>query len=222
MPGLVPGSVLQAGYKCKNFLLLSRRQFAEHFEYLFFDGHAGFAMIFTDYTVYDKHGLEPQNGRSDMNDLRSALSSVLTDRYTANAGRVRELAVPLASSQFWRKPFAFGNSFGHLVLHLTGNLNYYIGAKIAKTGYVRDRPREFNDPNPPSKEESLKRLDDAVEMVVKTIRVQSPQDWSAEYSGAGADAKNRLEMVVQCAAHMQHHIGQMIYLSYRWRQTGQT
>jgi len=149
-----------------------------------------------------------------MSDLHSTVSTVLIDRYTANAARVRELAVPLTNAQFWHKPFSFGNSFGHLVLHLTGNLNYYIGAQIAKTGYVRDRPREFSDPNPPSKDEALKRFDDAVAMVLKTIRAQSPEDWSADYSGTGTDAKNRLAMVVQCAAHMQHHIGQMIYLGY--------
>jgi len=151
-----------------------------------------------------------------MPDLYSTLSSVLADRYTANAARVRELAAPLGEDQFWRKPFAFGNSFGHLVLHLTGNLNYYIGAQIAQTGYVRDRPREFSDPNPPSKEEALKRFDSAVGTVVRTIREQSSDDWSAAYSGVGTDARNRLEMVVQCAAHMQHHIGQMIYLDYAW------
>jgi len=149
-----------------------------------------------------------------MSDLHSPVSTVLVDRYIANAARVHELAESLTNVQFWQKPFAFGNSFGHLVLHLTGNLNYYIGAQIAKSGYVRDRPREFNDPNPPSKDEALKHFDDAVEMVLKTVRAQSPEDWSAEYSGAGTDAKNRLEMVVQCAAHMQHHIGQMIYLGY--------
>jgi DinB superfamily len=99
-------------------------------------------------------------------------------------------------------------------------LNYYIGARIAKTGYVRDRPREFNDPNPPAKEEALKRLDDAVAMVVKTVRAQSPEDWSVEYSGAGTNAKIRLDMILQCASHMQHHIGQMIYLGYQWKQTG--
>jgi hypothetical protein len=153
-----------------------------------------------------------------MSDLHSTLASVLTDRYTANAARVRELAAPLTDPQFWQKPFPYGNSFGHLVLHLTGNLNYYIGSQIAKTGYVRDRPREFNDPNPPSKDEALQRFDDAVEMVRRTVRAQSPEDWSAEYSGIGADAENRLEMVVQCAAHMQHHIGQMIYLGYEWQK----
>jgi uncharacterized damage-inducible protein DinB len=144
----------------------------------------------------------------------SILTSALTGRYTANAARVRELAGPLTDTQFWRKPFPYGNSFGNLVLHLTGNLNYYIGAQIAKTGYVRDRPREFNDPSPLSKDETLQHFNDAVNMVLKTIRAQATEDWSAEYSGVGADAKTRLEMVMQCAAHMQHHIGQMIYLCY--------
>src|SRR5262249_37649736 len=116
-----------------------------------------------------------------MSDLRATLSSVLIDRYNHNAARIHELAAPLTNDQFWQKPYTYGNSFGHLVLHLTGNLNYYIGAQIAQTGYVRDRPREFNDPNPPSKEEALKRFDDAVAMVVKTIQSQSSEDWSSAY-----------------------------------------
>jgi uncharacterized damage-inducible protein DinB len=155
-----------------------------------------------------------------MSDLHSTLSLTLTDRYAANAARVHELAASIGSAQFWQNPFSFGNSFGHLVLHLTGNLNYYVGAQIAKTGYVRDRPREFNEPSPPSKEEALRRFDDAVAMVLKTVPAQSPDDWSAEYSGTGTNAKTRLDMILQCAAHIQHHIGQMIYLNYEWqRQT---
>lgn len=149
-----------------------------------------------------------------MSDLQSTLAATLTDRYLANAARIRELAVPLTDAQLWQKPFPYGNSFGHLVLHLTGNLNYYIGAQIANTGYIRDRPREFNVLNPRSKDEVLKDFDDAVKIVLKTIRAQSSGDWSAEYSGTGADAKNRLDIVIACAAHMQHHIGQMIYLCY--------
>jgi uncharacterized damage-inducible protein DinB len=153
-----------------------------------------------------------------MLDLDKTLASVLTAHYMRNASRIHELAAPLTSAQFWQRPYPYGNSFGHLVLHLTGNLNYYIGAQIAKTDYVRDRPREFADPNPPSKEEALKRLDDAMAVVLKTIHAQSPEDWSREYLGAGATAENRLDMVVQCAAHMQHHIGQMMYLGYEWQQ----
>jgi uncharacterized damage-inducible protein DinB len=156
-----------------------------------------------------------------MSQLRSTLTDVLTTRYAANAARVRELAEPLSESQFWRKPFAFGNSCGHLVLHLTGNLSYYIGAQIAKTGYVRDRPQEFNDSNPPLKAEALKRLDDAIAIVLETIKKQTDDDWSAEYSGTGTSCKTRLDIVMHCAAHMQHHIGQMIYLVHELeRQPG--
>jgi DinB superfamily len=158
----------------------------------------------------------------NMSNLHSTISSVLTDRYMTNVARVRELAAPLTNTQFWQKPFAYGNSFGHLVLHLTGNLNYYIGAQIAKTGYIRDRPREFNDPNPPSKDEALQHFDDAVNLALQTIRAQSPEDWAVEYSGTGANAKNRLDMVTQCAAHIQHHIGQMIYLKYEWQRQAQS
>lgn len=153
-----------------------------------------------------------------MSDLHSTVSIVLADRYTANAARVHELAAPLTNAQFWQKPFPFGNSFGHLVLHLTGNLNYYIGAQIANTAYVRDRPREFNDPNPPPKDEALKRFDDTVDMVLRTVRAQSPADLSAEYSASGTDAKTRLDIMVICAAHMQHHIGQMMYVNHEWRR----
>jgi hypothetical protein len=153
-----------------------------------------------------------------MTDLQQTLSAVLADRYYTNLARVRELATPLSETQFWTKPFPYGNSFGHLVLHLTGNLNYYIGAQIANTGYVRDRPREFTDPNPPSKEEALKLLDHAVVMVIQTIRTQSSADWSKPYSGVGTNCTNRLDMTVQCAAHMQHHIGQMIYLGNEFRR----
>jgi DinB superfamily len=161
-------------------------------------------------------GLVARDVGEAMSKLDGTLASVLVDRYAANAARVRELAAPLTEKQFWQKPFAYGNSFGHLVLHLTGNLNYYIGAQIAKNGYVRDRPREFAEANPPAKEEALKRFDDAVAMVQQTIRAQAPEDWSAEYSGTGTNAKIRLDMIMQCAAHMQHHIGQMIYLNHEW------
>src|SRR5262252_2657775 len=115
-----------------------------------------------------------------MSELDVTLTAVLADRYAANLARVRELAVPLTEEQFWTKPYPYGNSFGHLVLHLTGNLNYYIGAQIANTGYLRDREREFSESNPPSKREALQGLHDAVTMVITTIGKQSPEDWSAD------------------------------------------
>lgn len=153
-----------------------------------------------------------------MADLNETITSSLAGRYAKLAGVVRELAAPLSDEQFWNKPFPFGNSFGHLVLHLTGNLNYYVGAQIAGTGYVRDRPREFSEAARPSKEEALRKFDEAVEMVVRTIRSQSAEDWAVAYSATGADAQDRFGIVLACATHLHHHVGQMMYLSFELKR----
>ena len=154
-----------------------------------------------------------------MADLAEMIAARLAARYTKLAGAVRDLAAPL-NEEFWTRPFPFGNSFGHLVLHLTGNLNYYIGAQIAQTGYVRDRPLEFSEKTRPSKEDVLRKFDQAIEMVIQAIRSQSADDWSAPYSAVGADAQDRFGMVLSCATHLHHHVGQMMYLVFELKRAG--
>jgi uncharacterized damage-inducible protein DinB len=154
-----------------------------------------------------------------MENLQATISSGLAEHYRTLAARIRDLATPLTNDQFWCKPFPFGNSFGHLMLHLTGNLNYYIGAQIAGTGYVRDREREFSETQHLPKDEVLKSFDAAIEMVLRAVQAQSAEDWSAYYSAARAEnVGNRFHMVLQCAAHMDHHLGQMIYLCFELRR----
>jgi len=153
-----------------------------------------------------------------MADLRATIASSLTARYKKLAGVVRELATPLNDEQFWAKPFPFGNSFGHLVLHLTGNLDYYIGAQIAGTGYVRDRPLEFSEATRPSKTEVLKKFDEAIEMVLGAINSQTAEDWSKEYTAVGVDSRDRFAVVLLCATHLHHHIGQMMYLGFELKR----
>ena len=149
-----------------------------------------------------------------MTDLKSTIAADLTARYTKLAGVVRELAAPLSDEGFWAKPFSFGNSFGHLMLHLTGNLNYYIGTQIVGTGYVRDRALEFSDATRPSKTEVMKEFDQVVEMVVGAINRQSADDWSKEYTALGTDSRDRFGIVLSCATHLHHHVGQMMYLNF--------
>ena len=149
-----------------------------------------------------------------MADLKVTIASSLTARYKKLADVVRELAAPLSDEQFWAKPFPFGNSFGHLVLHLTGNLNYFIGAQIAGTGYVRDRQREFSESTRPSRTEVLNKFDEAIEMVLGAINSQTAEDWSKEYTAVGVDSRDRFAVVLLCATHLHHHIGQMMYLGF--------
>jgi len=146
-----------------------------------------------------------------MSALPQTISSSLTDYYHMIQTRVHELVQPLSTEQIWHHPYRYGNSIGNLLLHLTGNLSFYIGAQIAGSGYERHRDREFTDSGN-SKEEVLAEFDQAIEMVVKTIKNQSADDWSAAYSAAGTQATVRFNMVLSCAGHAYHHVGQIIYL----------
>src|SRR5262249_43792677 len=75
---------------------------------------------------------------------------------------VRQIAEPLDEKALWTKPMEPGNSVGHLILHLTGNLNHFVGAQLGKTGYVRERDREFTEAAHPGKAELLAGLDEVV------------------------------------------------------------
>jgi len=149
-----------------------------------------------------------------MTDPTPTVAAALVNAFRDYRARVHRLAEGLSDAQFWARPYPYGNSIGHLTLHLTGNLNYYIGREMAGTDYVRDRDREFHDPAPPPKAEALSRLDEAVELVIATLERQTAADWSAPFAASGADdLHDRFSMFLRAAAHFHHHAGQMIYLA---------
>src|SRR5260370_4704954 len=117
-----------------------------------------------------------------MPDLSITIASGLAGYYEKVAQELHKWVDPISQEQLWRRPYPYGNSVGHLLLHVTGNLNYYIGARVAETGYVRDRDREFTDQQPPPKEEALRAFDRTIAMVVATIRKQSAEDWGKSYT----------------------------------------
>jgi uncharacterized damage-inducible protein DinB len=149
-----------------------------------------------------------------MADLSGTIAGGLANYYEHVAKQLHKWVDPLSSEQFWRNPYPYGNSVGHLVLHLTGNLSYYIGARISETGYVRNRDREFTEAQRPPKEQVLREFDRIIALVVATIRKQSPEDWSADYMAEREpEAKDRFTAFLRCAGHAYHHVGQIIYLS---------
>jgi uncharacterized protein DUF1572 len=149
-----------------------------------------------------------------MADLAQTIAEDLAAYYEMVRVQVHKWADSLTAEQIWRRPYPYGNSVGHLILHLTGNLNYYIGARIAETGYVRDRDREFTEPGAIPKEELLAAFDRTIAMVAATIRKQKPEDWLKEYSAEREpEAKERFNIFLRSAGHAYHHVGQIIYLA---------
>jgi uncharacterized damage-inducible protein DinB len=148
---------------------------------------------------------------SETGPLAATVGSEFARYFEHLAGRVERAVRSVPREKLFTKPFTYGNSVGHLVLHLTGNLNHYIGAVIAGTGYVRDRPREFTEPAPPSPEDVLGGFRDAVAMVVRTVQSLDDAGWQLPVHEQ-QPIETRFGLVLVCAAHLNNHIGQMSYL----------
>ena len=113
---------------------------------------------------------------------------------------------------FWTASEGINNSAGNLCLHLLGNLNHYIGAKLGETGYVRDRPSEFSSKNTP-REEILKRIDQTVATVRETLGKLSEQDFANQYPGdEGEEQRSIGGELLRIANHFNYHLGQINYL----------
>jgi uncharacterized damage-inducible protein DinB len=123
---------------------------------------------------------------------------------------IREAAAPLSEAEFWAKPVQPGNSVGHLVQHLTGNLNHFVGAQLGNSGYVRDRDREFIGTIAPSKTETLRLLDLAVSQFRQVVTGLTPE----RFADAHPEARfgNVLSALVHLVAHFAIHRGQISYI----------
>ena len=112
---------------------------------------------------------------------------------------------------FWSVSEGITNSPGNLTLHLLGNLNHYIGAKLGKSGYVRDRPLEFSsDPIP--RAEILDRIEKTRTVVVDAIQRLSDEDLKADYPGDNGDEARPVRAeLVRILTHFNYHRGQINY-----------
>jgi uncharacterized damage-inducible protein DinB len=151
--------------------------------------------------------LENHRMTADLTELaRSALIAELEELLQG----VRELAAPLSEQELWTKPIEPGNSVGHLILHLTGNLNYFVGAQLGGSGYVRDREREFAEATPPAKAVTLANLEAAVATFRRVVTGLSAEQLAAPHPETrfGSVFKTLLHLV----AHFAIHRGQMSYI----------
>jgi uncharacterized damage-inducible protein DinB len=153
--------------------------------------------------------------------LNATLIQDFTRNYQNSAKKIHALVDPLSEEQIWTKPYPHGNSIGNLLLHLTGNLNYYFGTEMGGTGYVRNRPLEFAETSRIPKDELLKHFDEAIAVVANVLLKQSESDWGAAYSAKGMEEiGDRFSTFLHCAGHIYHHTGQMMYLVKEIQRAG--
>jgi hypothetical protein len=113
----------------------------------------------------------------------------------------------------WITPPGVANSAGTLSLHLAGNIQHFIGAVLGKSGYRRDRDREFAVRGVP-RAEIQAELDLAIAVIRRTLAPGAPVDLDADYPErvGGKFIVNTGEWLLHLISHLGFHLGQMGYL----------
>jgi len=123
----------------------------------------------------------------------------------------QEIIAYHSESNLWRIDKGIANSAGNLCLHLVGNLNTYIGAEFGKTGYVRDRDREFLQKNIP-KGELVKMIEDTIIVVTNGLNKLKEEDLEKEYSLLVFKEKTSTGyFLIHLTVHLGYHLGQVNY-----------
>ena len=121
----------------------------------------------------------------------------------------RELEAYPDERQIWQPVPGLSNTAGTLALHLAGNLQHYIGARWAGTGYVRDRPAEFARRDVPRAEllAEIERARAAVAAGLAAVRLEELDETFPELVGASRVRTG--DLLVHAAAHVAYHLGQL-------------
>lgn len=117
-----------------------------------------------------------------------------------------------SDEQLWQTLPGVSNTAGNLAVHVAGNLQHFIGARLGATGYVRDREREFQRRSG-TRADVVRELVAARDAVASTLTRLDESRLDLPMPGA----PNNLTIptgrfLLHLVAHTAFHLGQAGYL----------
>ena len=114
-------------------------------------------------------------------------------------------------NSLWIIKGEINNRAGNLCLHLTGNLNHFIGATLGNTGFVRDRESEFALKNI-SRKKLVEEIENTTKMVLSTLSKLTEADFEKTFplEKHGKKVTNE-NMLIHLFGHFSYHLGQINY-----------
>lgn len=112
----------------------------------------------------------------------------------------------------WLTQGGIRNPIGSLGLHLAGNLQFYIGAKIGNTGYQRDREVEFASRSLPVKY-VVDEVQKAKTVVIRVLSDLKEEELEELYPFEPFGYPMTIGyFLTHLYGHLNYHLGQMNYL----------
>ena len=123
-----------------------------------------------------------------------------------------ELALFPEESQIWATLPGVSNSAGNLALHVSGNLQHFVGAVLGGTGYVRDRPLEFSARGL-SRATVITEIERTTQVIETVLPTLSEDVLAVEYPDVLGGLRIPTGLFVHhLASHLAFHLGQAGYL----------
>lgn len=122
-----------------------------------------------------------------------------------------EIAAYPSDEHLWKVQDGISNSGGNLCLHLTGNLQHFIGATLGESGFIRNREAEFKLKNIP-RQKLLEEIDNARQAVTDTLEQVSKKELESEYPiQVLGEPMSTQFFLIYLLKHLSYHIGQINY-----------
>lgn len=137
--------------------------------------------------------------------IRGRITKILPDQ-------IRACIKELTEEQLWWRPNESSNSVGNLVIHLSGSMRHYVARGIGGSDYERNRPAEFAERNPVSKEALLATFNETIQQVsdalasFDTARFLDPTEESAYNPTV-------FNLLFNVAVHLATHTGQIVFVT---------
>jgi len=141
------------------------------------------------------------------------LASELSALYARDLTRlIQELNAFPDTASLWKTAPGVSNAAGTLALHLEGGLRHFIGFRIGKIEYQRDRPLEFSARGV-EKAALIARLEAVKASIPAVIAALSDAELDAIDPSNGTDKPmTTRQWLIHLYGHLNYHLGQVDYL----------
>lgn len=122
-----------------------------------------------------------------------------------------EINLYVSEEELWMVRDEISNSAGNLCLHLTGNLNHFIGATLGETGYIRDRDSEFLSKNV-ARQDLIAEIEKTIDVVKNALNRLFDENFDKNFpvEKHGETVKTDF-MLLHLLTHFNYHLGQINY-----------
>lgn len=139
------------------------------------------------------------------------ISKDFKDLYVRDLSKLREeINLYENEDDLWLTEGEIKNSGGNLALHLTGNLQHFVGHILSGTNYVRQRDFEFN--GRVSKVELVEQVDTTIDVIKSFFDSASEESYTKDYPLEVFGHKMTcFYFLSHFLGHLNYHLGQVNY-----------